>query len=44
MTTARQQYIIGVDLGGTNIVCGAMSLDVEAAREAIHRDVAGPLG
>jgi predicted NBD/HSP70 family sugar kinase len=27
MTTARQQYIIGVDLGGTNIVAGALSLD-----------------
>ena len=23
----RQQYIIGVDLGGTNIVVGAMSAD-----------------
>ena len=27
MTTARQQYIIGVDLGGTNIVAGAMTVD-----------------
>ena len=26
-TTARQRYIIGVDLGGTNIVVGAMSED-----------------
>jgi glucokinase len=27
MSTARQQYIIGVDLGGTNIVAGAMTSD-----------------
>src|SRR3982751_1769944 len=27
MTTGREQYIIGVDLGGTNIVAGAMTLD-----------------
>ncbi|HTK49374.1 MAG TPA: ROK family protein [Gemmatimonadaceae bacterium] len=27
MTSARQQYIIGVDLGGTNIVAGAMTTD-----------------
>ena len=27
MSTARQQYIIGVDLGGTNIVAGAMTAD-----------------
>ena len=27
MTTARQQYIIGVDLGGTNIVAGALTVD-----------------
>jgi glucokinase len=27
MTSARQQYIIGVDLGGTNIVAGAMTVD-----------------
>src|SRR5439155_12632150 len=27
MTKARQQYIIGVDLGGTNIVAGAMTVD-----------------
>ncbi len=26
-TTERQQYIIGVDLGGTNIVAGAMTAD-----------------
>ena len=26
-TKKRQQYIIGVDLGGTNIVVGAMSAD-----------------
>ena len=26
-TSKRQQYIIGVDLGGTNIVAGAMTLD-----------------
>jgi glucokinase len=26
-TSKRQQYIIGVDLGGTNIVAGAMSVD-----------------
>ena len=27
MTTGREQYIIGVDLGGTNIVAGALTLD-----------------
>ena len=27
MSSARQQYIIGVDLGGTNIVAGAMTAD-----------------
>ena len=27
MTTRREQYIIGVDLGGTNIVAGALTLD-----------------
>ena len=27
MSTAREQYIIGVDLGGTNIVAGAMTTD-----------------
>ena len=27
MTKARQQYIIGVDLGGTNIVAGALTVD-----------------
>ena len=27
MTTAPQQFIIGVDLGGTNIVAGAMTVD-----------------
>jgi glucokinase len=27
MSTPRQQYIIGVDLGGTNIVAGAMTAD-----------------
>ena len=27
MSTERQQYIIGVDLGGTNIVAGAMTAD-----------------
>ena len=27
MTSARQQYIIGVDLGGTNIVAGVMTTD-----------------
>ena len=27
MTSAREQYIIGVDLGGTNIVAGAMTAD-----------------
>ncbi|MEP6621374.1 MAG: ROK family protein [bacterium] len=26
-TTAREQYIVGVDLGGTNIVAGAMTAD-----------------
>src|SRR5437763_8384236 len=26
-TTKRQQYLIGVDLGGTNIVAGAMTID-----------------
>ena len=25
--TSRERYIIGVDLGGTNIVCGAMPED-----------------
>ena len=27
MTSAREQYIVGVDLGGTNIVAGAMTAD-----------------
>ena len=27
MITAREQYIVGVDLGGTNIVAGAMTAD-----------------
>jgi glucokinase len=27
MTSGREQYIIGVDLGGTNIVAGALTLD-----------------
>jgi glucokinase len=27
MSTGREQYIIGVDLGGTNIVAGALTLD-----------------
>ena len=27
MTTAREQFIVGVDLGGTNIVAGAMTAD-----------------
>ncbi|MEP6999413.1 MAG: ROK family protein [bacterium] len=27
MTEAREQYIVGVDLGGTNIVAGAMTAD-----------------
>jgi glucokinase len=37
MTSARQQYIIGVDLGGTNIVAGAMTTD--GARHLAMRSI-----
>ena len=38
MTSARQQYIIGVDLGGTNIVAGAMTVD--GSRHLAMRSIA----
>ena len=38
MTSAREQYIVGVDLGGTNIVAGAMTAD--GSRHLAMRSIA----